>query len=118
MYLAGFLVILGLFPIIGAFFRSLPSPVLGGATIVMFGMVGAAGIRIIASSEIDRRDMLIMAVAFGLGFGVAYVPEFLSKTPEAIQQIFGSAVTTGGITALLMSAFLPKPKADKPEPRK
>ena len=107
MYLAGFLVLLGLFPVIGAFFRSLPSPVLGGATIVMFGMVGAAGIRIIASSEIDRRDMLIMAVAFGLGFGVAYVPEFLSKAPKAIQQIFGSAVTTGGITALLLNTFLP-----------
>jgi xanthine permease XanP len=107
MYLAGFLVLLGLFPVIGAFFRSLPSPVLGGATIVMFGMVGAAGIRIIASSEIDRRDMLIMAVAFGLGFGVAYVPEFLSKAPKAIQQILGSAVTTGGITALLLNTFLP-----------
>jgi xanthine permease XanP len=107
MYLAGFLVILGLFPVIGAFFRSLPSPVLGGATIVMFGTVGAAGIRIIASSEIDRRDMIIMAVAFGLGFGVAYVPEFLNKAPKAIQQIFGSAVTTGGISALLLNTFLP-----------
>ncbi len=108
MYLAGFLVILGLFPVVGAFFRSLPSPVLGGATIVMFGMVGAAGIRIIASSEIDRRDMLIMAVAFGLGFGVAYVPDFLGKAPQAIQQIFGSAVTTGGLAALLLNTFLPK----------
>jgi len=107
MYLAGFLVVLGLFPVVGAFFRSLPSPVLGGATIVMFGMVGAAGIKIIASSKIDRRDMLIMAVAFGLGFGVAYVPGFLGKAPKAIQQIFGSAVTTGGITALLLNAFLP-----------
>jgi xanthine permease XanP len=112
MYLAGFLVILGLFPVIGAFFRSLPSPVLGGATIVMFGTVGAAGIRIIASSEIDRRDMIIMAVAFGLGFGVAYVPEFLNKAPKAIQQIFGSAVTTGGISALLLNTFLPRPNPD------
>ena len=107
MYVAAFLVVLGLFPVIGAFFRSLPSPVLGGATLVMFGMVGAAGIRIIASSAIDRRDMLIMAVAFGLGFGVAYVPGFLGKAPEAIQQIFGSAVTTGGSTALLLNTLLP-----------
>ncbi len=110
MYLAGFLVVLGLFPVVGAFFRSLPNPVLGGATIVMFGMVGAAGIKIIASSKIDRRDMLIMAVAFGLGFGVAYVPGFLGKAPKAIQQIFGSAVTTGGLTALLLNAFLPRHK--------
>ena len=112
MYLAAFLVILGFFPVIGAFFRSLPSPVLGGATIVMFGTVGAAGIKIIASSKIDRRDMLIMAVSFGLGFGVAYVPEFLSKTPEFIQRIFGSAVTTGGITALVLNTVLPRSKDD------
>ena len=110
MYLAGFLVVLGLFPAIGAFFRSLPNPVLGGATIVMFGTVGAAGIRIIASSEIDRRDMLIMAAAFGLGFGVAYVPEFLSKAPDAVQQIFGSPVTTGGLTALVLNILLPRTK--------
>ncbi len=108
MYLAGFLVILGLFPAIGAFFRSLPSPVLGGATIVMFGAVGAAGIKIIASSEIGRRDMLIMAIAFGLGFGVAYVPEFLSKAPEAVRQIFSSPVTTGGLTALILNIVLPR----------
>jgi len=112
MYLAAFLVILGFFPVIGAFFRSLPSPMLGGATIVMFGTVGAAGIKIIASSKIDRRDMLIMAVSFGLGFGVAYVPEFLSKTPEFIQRIFGSAVTTGGITALVLNTVLPRSKDD------
>jgi len=110
MYLAGFLVLLGLFPIIGAFFRSLPNPVLGGATIVMFGAVGAAGIRIIAASKIDRRDMIIMAVAFGMGFGVAYVPEFLGKAPKAIQQIFGSAITTGGLTALVLNTVLPGSK--------
>jgi len=110
MYLAGFLVILGLFPVIGAFFRSLPLPVLGGATIVMFGTVAAAGVRIIATSKIDRRDMLIMAAAFGLGFGVAYVPEFLGKAPKAIQQILGSAITTGGLTALVLNAVLPRSK--------
>jgi xanthine permease XanP len=44
--------------------------------------------------------------------GVAYFPEFLSKAPKAIQQIFGSAVTTGGISALLLNAFLPRPKPE------
>jgi xanthine permease XanP len=107
-YVAGLLVLLGLFPVIGGFFRSLPPPVLGGATIVMFGMVGAAGVRIIASHPITRRDMLIMAVAFGMGLGVAFIPEVLSKAPEGIQQIFGTAVTTGGLTALLLNAFLPR----------
>jgi xanthine permease XanP len=51
--------------------------------------------------------MIIMAVSFGLGFGVAYVPEFLGKAPKAIQQIFGSAITTGGISALLLNIIMP-----------
>ncbi len=107
-YVAGLLVLLGLFPVIGGFFRSLPAPVLGGATIVMFGMVGAAGVRIIASHPITRRDMLIMAVSFGMGLGVTLAPDILSKMPESIQQIFGTAVTTGGLTALLLNTLLPR----------
>jgi xanthine permease XanP len=109
MYLAVFLVILGLFPVIGGFFRSLPNPVLGGATIVMFGTVAAAGVNIIASmGRLGRREMLIVAVALGIGMGLAFVPEVLSQTPKAIQQIFGSAITSGGLAALILNLVLPK----------
>ncbi len=109
MYLAVFLVILGLFPVIGGFFRSLPNPVLGGATIVMFGMVAAAGVNIIASmGRLGRREMLIIAVSLGIGLGLAFVPEVLSQTPKAIQQIFGSAITSGGLAALILNLILPK----------
>jgi len=67
MYLAAFLIILGLFPAIGGFFRSLPAPVLGGATIVMFGTVAAAGVNIIASmGRLARREILIIAVSLGI----------------------------------------------------
>ncbi len=103
MYLAGFFVILGLFPVIGGFFRSLPNLVLGGATIVMFGAVAAAGVNIIASmGPLGRREILIIAVSLGIGLGDAFVPEVLSQTPKAIQQIFGSAITSGGLAALIL----------------
>ena len=109
MYLAAFLVILGLFPAIGGFFRSLPNPVLGGATIVMFGTVAAAGINIIASmGRLGRREILIIAVSLGIGLGLAFVPEVLSQTPKAIQQIFGSAITSGGLSALILNLILPR----------
>ena len=109
MYLAAFLVILGLFPAIGGFFRSLPNPVLGGATIVMFGTVAAAGVNIIASmGRLGRREILIIAVSLGVGLGLAFVPEVLSQTPKAIQQIFGSAITSGGLTALILNLVLPR----------
>ena len=109
MYLAGFLIILGLFPAIGGFFRSLPNPVLGGATIVMFGTVAAAGVNIIASmGRLGRREILIIAVSLGIGLGLAFVPEVLSQTPKAIQQIFGSAITSGGLSALILNLVLPR----------
>ena len=109
MYIAAFLVILGLFPIIGGVFQQMPKSVLGGATIVMFATVAAAGIKIIASQKIDRRAMMIMALSFGLGLGVMMVPEVLGKTPVVIQQIFGSPVTTGGLTAIIANIVLPHP---------
>ena len=109
MYLAAFLIILGLFPAIGGFFRSLPNPVLGGATIVMFGTVAAAGVNIIASmGRLGRREILIIAGSLGVGRGLAFVPEVLSQTPKAIQQIFGSAITSGGLSALILNLVLPR----------
>lgn len=105
---AGILVVLGLFPMIGGVFMQLPKPVLGGATLVMFGTVAAAGIRILSTVELNRRNMLIMAVSFGLGLGVAMVPEVMKEMPKTIQNIFGSAVTTGGLSAIVLNLLLPQ----------
>jgi len=110
MYIAGLLVILGLFPVIGGVFQQMPKPVLGGATIVMFATVAAAGIKIISSQKIDRRAMMIMALSFGLGLGVMMVPEALGKMSITVQRIFGSPVTTGGLTAILANIILPRIK--------
>ena len=107
-WIAGMLVLLGLFPIVGGLFSIIPNSVLGGATIIMFGTVAAAGIRIIASSDIDRRGVLIMAISFGLGLGVAFRPELLGIFPSTVKQIFGSAITTGGLTAILLNIVLPR----------
>ena len=108
IYIAGFLVILGLFPVIGGVFQQMPKPVLGGATIIMFGTVAAAGIKIIASQPINRRAMMIMAISFGLGLGVQLVPAFLNQMPVIIQRVFGSPITTGGLVAIVSNIVLPK----------
>ncbi len=107
-WIAGLLVLFGLFPIVGGIFSIIPNSVLGGATIIMFGTVAASGIRIIASSIIDRRGVIIMAISFGLGLGVAFVPAILSHAPSIIKQIFGSAITTGGLTAIFLNIVLPQ----------
>lgn len=105
-YIAGFLILLGLFPAVGLVFSLMPEPVLGGATLLMFGTVAAAGIRIIAAQKIDRKATLVMALSFSFGLSVEMVPEILMQLPESIRSIFASGITTGGLTAILANALI------------
>jgi xanthine permease XanP len=107
VWIALFLVILGLFPTVAGAIQAVPEPVLGGAAMVMFGAVAAAGINILASITLDRRALLIIAVSLALGLGVSQVPEFLSHMPPALRHVLESGVATGGICAVLMNWFLP-----------
>ena len=105
-YIAAFLVILGLFPAVGLIFSIMPDPVLGGATLLMFGTVASAGIRIIASQKIDRKATLVLALSFSLGLSVEMVPEILNQFPDTIKNIFASGITTGGLTAIISNAVI------------
>lgn len=112
-FIAGFLVLFGLFPVVGGVVTAMPRPVLGGATIVMFGTVAAAGIKIIASGgDINRRDILILAVALSLGLGVQLVPDVLASFPPTAATIFSSPITTGGLTAMILNLVLPRDDAE------
>lgn len=115
MYIAGILVFIGLFQGVGDILQQIPKPVLGGATLVMFGTVAAAGIKILASEYIDRRKMIIIAVSLGLGLGLALVPDVFSKTPDLVQNIFSSAAATAGLSAMLLSLVLPEQKGQEQE---
>tara|TARA_R110000744_G_scaffold245715_1_gene362349 strand:- start:644 stop:2020 length:1377 start_codon:yes stop_codon:yes gene_type:complete len=108
LWIGSILIILGLFPMIGAVLQNIPKPVLGGATLVMFGTVAAAGVKILASEKINRRSLLIIAVSLGLGLGVSFVPELFANAPKLVTAIFGSAVTVSGITAIIMTLVLPE----------
>ena len=105
-FIAGMLVLLGLFPAVGLVFSLMPDPVLGGATLLMFGTVASSGIRIIASQEINRKATLVMALSFSLGLSVELVPEILCAMPETIRNIFSSGITTGGLTAIIANATI------------
>lgn len=105
-FIAGMLVLLGVFPAVGIVFSLMPSPVLGGATLLMFGTVAAAGIRIIASQTINRKATLVMAISFSLGLSVELVPEILSQLPGTVQSIFSSGITTGGLAAIISNLVI------------
>lgn len=105
-FIAALLIILGVFPAIGNVFSLMPAPVLGGATLLMFGTVAAAGIRIIASQTINRKATLVMAISFAMGLSVEMVPDILKQLPDSLQSIFSSGITTGGLTAIITNMMI------------
>ncbi|HFG1892131.1 TPA: uracil-xanthine permease family protein [Vibrio cholerae] len=112
-FIAGMLVLLGLFPGVASFVQLIPEPVLGGATIVMFGTIAAAGVRIISRVDLDRRAILIIALSFSMGLGIAQKPEILQFMPEFIKNLFSSGVAAGGITAIVLNLLLPEIRRDE-----
>ncbi len=105
-YIAGFLVILSAFPFVGGVFSLMPEPVLGGATLLMFGTVAASGVRIIASQDINRKAILVLAVSFACGLGVELVPGILDQMPSWIKGTFSSGITTGGLVAIIANVVI------------
>ncbi|AOI88854.1 uracil-xanthine permease family protein [Burkholderia pseudomultivorans] len=110
IWIAGMLVVLGLFPVVAGALQAVPEPVLGGAAMVMFGAVAASGINILAGIHLDRRALLIIAVSLALGLGVSQVPDILNSLPHALKNVLESGVATGGVCALVMNWFLPEKK--------
>ena len=108
-FIAAILVLFGLFPIVGRIFTTIPSPVLGGAMVLMFGLIAIAGVRIIMTHGINRREAVIAATAVGVGLGVAFEPEVFKMLPE----VFRNAIAAGGITAVVLNLILPRDEQDK-----
>lgn len=105
-YIAAMLIVLGLFPGIGLIFSLMPDPVLGGATLLMFGTVAAAGIRIIAAQDIDRKATMILAISLSLGLGVELMPDILHNISLDLRGIFSSGITTGGLAAIISNMLI------------
>ena len=105
-FVALFLVLLGFFHVIGVLFSLMPDPVLGGATLLMFGTVASAGVKIIASQKINRKATLVIAISFSLGLGVELYPDILMQLPESIKNIFSSGITTGGLAAIISNMVI------------
>ena len=105
-YIAAMLIVLGLFPGIGLIFSLMPDPVLGGATLLMFGTVAAAGIRIIAAQDIYRKATMILAISLSLGLGVELMPDILRNISLDLRGIFSSGITTGGLAAIISNMLI------------
>ncbi|MDR3454444.1 MAG: nucleobase:cation symporter-2 family protein [Rhodoferax sp.] len=101
------LMVLGLLPKMGALVESLPTVVLGGAGLVMFGMVAATGIRILAAVDFktNRYNPLIVAIAIGVGMIPLVAPNFKQWMPHAIHALVDSGILLTSIAAVLLNLF-------------
>lgn len=115
VFIAGiFLVLAGLFPKVGAIIAVMPTSVLGGAAIVMFGMIATAGITLLGQTGMDRRTLFIVAVSLGLGFGIGLRPDALAQFPESISLIFGgSGIVLTALTAIILNVVLPQGETEE-----
>ena len=107
-----FLILCGLCPKLGALVSIMPQAVLGGAAVMMFSSIVISGIQLITKEPLNGRNLSIVAVALGVGYGMGANPAILSFAPEAVKLIFGgSGIVPAALVAILLNVLLPKDKA-------
>ena len=109
---AGYImIVMSFFPKFSTIVSIMPMPVLGGAGILMFGTVAAAGIQSLSRVRFTNRNMIIVASAIGIGLGVAFRPEVTASLPGFLSGLFSSGISAGTIVALVLNIIL----KEKPE---
>ena len=99
-----FMIILGLLPKAAAIVAAIPSPVIGGASLAMFANVAVVGIQTLAKVDLrDNRNAVIVSTSIGLALLVTLKPGIVSVMPSWLQIIFGSGVTIGSLTAIILN---------------
>lgn len=101
------LIVLGLLPKMAALVESLPTVVLGGAGLVMFGMVATTGIRILGGVDFkdNRHNALIVAISIGVGMIPLLAPNFRQWMPHAIHPLIESGILLATISAVVLNLF-------------
>ncbi len=110
------LVVLGLLPVMGRVVAAVPTAVLGGAGIVLFGTVAASGIRSLATVNYkNNMNLIIVATSIGAGIIPIAAPTFYNKFPDWFATIFHSGISSAAIMAILLNLLFNHFKAGNPE---
>lgn len=102
-----FLIVCGLVPKFGALVSTIPINVLGGAVIVMFGMVAAAGVNMLSEVSWNRRNMVIFAISLSVGFGLQLEPTALQHLPRTAQILLTSGLLPAAGLSIVLNLVLP-----------
>jgi len=101
------MIVMGLVPKLGALVESVPLFVLGGAGIVMFGMVAATGIRILQDVDYttSRNNLYIVAISIGFGMIPLVAPTFFSRLPKALDPFLHSGILLAAVAAVVLNVY-------------
>ena len=103
------MILSGLFPPIGAILATLPEPVLGGCTLIMFGTIVVSGLQMISKCGFNQRNLLIVALSLSIGIGFTQVPDIFRVFPTILQNVFAeNCVAVVFLTAVILNLILPK----------
>lgn len=106
---AVFLILCGLIPKLGALVSIMPQSVLGGAAVMMFSSIVVSGIQLITKEKLTPRNLTIVAVALGVGYGMGANPGILAHAPAAVKLIFGgSGIVPAALVAIILNIVLPQ----------
>jgi len=108
------MMVLGMLPKMAAFVESIPMFVLGGAGLVMFGMVAATGIRILSTVDYrgNRNNLYIVALAIGFGLIPLVAPRWMQQMAHSLHPLLESGILLTAVSAVLLNLFFNGAKAD------
>ena len=108
---AAIMIIGGLFPAVGTILTTIPQPVLGGCTIMMFGSILFAGFGMLAKSGFSQRNMIIVSLSLSVGLGFTQATGLFAIFPKIVQTVFAeNCVAVVFLLAVLLNLILPKEK--------
>nr|WP_299241792.1 nucleobase:cation symporter-2 family protein [uncultured Halomonas sp.] len=104
----GFLLLAGLLPKLGAIISSIPNAVLGGAVLIMFGMIASAGIKMLSGVDFNKRNMVVIGVSLAVAIGLPAQEGLYANLSTNMQAVIESGLIPGAITAIVLNLILPK----------
>lgn len=112
---AAIMILGGLFPAIGTVLTTIPQPVLGGCTIMMFGSILFAGFGMMAKTGFSQRNMIIAALSLSVGLGFTQCTGMFNIFPQIVQTVFAeNCVAVVFILAVILNLVLPR-EVDTPK---
>lgn len=100
------LIIMSFCPKFATLVSIMPTPILGGAGILMFGTIIAAGVQSLSRTKFNSKNTMIIAASIGVGIGITIKPEIVSNLPVVISSLFSSGISGGTIVAVVLNILL------------